>query len=315
MQPPPQARAGAARLGIAVTTYNRSAVVQELVTALETTTRSAYALVVCDDGSTDDTVAALRARGVRVISGQNRGIAWNKNRGLFYLTACAGCDVVLLLDDDVIPVAVGWERDWVRAGLSLGHVNLAHLARPDALLGGRCIPEDPGIATMTSGACIAASRRALAEVGYMDTRFRGYGHEHAEFSLRFLRAGFGGALWNPQPHQLLAYFFVMTAGLVLRDVSPVSDYTQAEPNRELSLKIRGDGIYRHAWRDEAERAALMSELESADHAPRSGVTIPAEFDSTAYLALNPDVAAAGVDPLYHYVAYGAAEGRPWRPSG
>ena len=37
-----------------------------------------------------------------------------------------------------------------------------------------------------------------------------------------------------------------------------------------------------------------------------------ELDTAAYLANNPDVAAAGVDPLMHYVAHGAAEGRTAR---
>ena len=33
------------------------------------------------------------------------------------------------------------------------------------------------------------------------------------------------------------------------------------------------------------------------------------FDRAFYLAQNPDVAAAGVDPLAHYLDYGGAEGR------
>ena len=35
----------------------------------------------------------------------------------------------------------------------------------------------------------------------------------------------------------------------------------------------------------------------------------ANFDTTLYLLRNPDVAAAGVDPLEHYLAFGASEGR------
>jgi hypothetical protein len=37
------------------------------------------------------------------------------------------------------------------------------------------------------------------------------------------------------------------------------------------------------------------------------------FDTAWYLAANPDVAAAGVDPLQHYIDYGAAEGRDPNP--
>jgi hypothetical protein len=38
------------------------------------------------------------------------------------------------------------------------------------------------------------------------------------------------------------------------------------------------------------------------------------FDGAAYLAANPDVARAGVDPRTHYDMYGRTEGRPLRPA-
>ena len=48
---------------------------------------------------------------------------------------------------------------------------------------------------------------------------------------------------------------------------------------------------------------------------RSGLASPLpEFDPAWYLARNPDVAAAGLDPFEHYLLYGAREGRdpaPW----
>ena len=33
------------------------------------------------------------------------------------------------------------------------------------------------------------------------------------------------------------------------------------------------------------------------------------FDTSAYLAANPDIAAAGLDPLDHYLRFGVYEGR------
>jgi serralysin len=36
----------------------------------------------------------------------------------------------------------------------------------------------------------------------------------------------------------------------------------------------------------------------------------ANFDTLGYLTANPDVAAAGVDPLGHYLQFGIYEGRP-----
>lgn len=38
-------------------------------------------------------------------------------------------------------------------------------------------------------------------------------------------------------------------------------------------------------------------------------SLPVNFDPDVYLELNPDVAAAGVDPSTHYISYGRVEGR------
>ncbi|MEE3626424.1 phytanoyl-CoA dioxygenase family protein [Nitrospirillum sp. BR 11752] len=40
--------------------------------------------------------------------------------------------------------------------------------------------------------------------------------------------------------------------------------------------------------------------------------LPADFDPEAYLALNPDVKAANVEPAEHYLNHGQREGRRWR---
>lgn len=309
---PRKAGAARVRLGIAITTYNRKAVIQQLLDALATATTGGYELVVCDDGSTDGTVDALRRRGVRVIAGSNRGVAWNKNRGLYFLLAHTTCEVILLLDDDVLPACVGWEQEWMAAALRLGHVNLAHPDLPDAVLGGGCTADDPGLATRIPGACIGSTRRALAEIGFMDTRFSGYGHEHVEYTLRFLRAGYGGALWQRRTGELSAYYYVIASGLILRDVPTASDYRNELVNRALSLELRTEELYRHAWRTAEERAQLLTELRGVTADGRSGVTIPTDFDEATYLALNPDVVRAGFHALHHYVAYGAREGRRWR---
>src|SRR5579872_278753 len=42
---------------------------------------------------------------------------------------------------------------------------------------------------------------------------------------------------------------------------------------------------------------------------RSRPKVSFYFDSAFYLAGNPDVAAAGVDPFVHFIQYGCAEGR------
>jgi hypothetical protein len=46
--------------------------------------------------------------------------------------------------------------------------------------------------------------------------------------------------------------------------------------------------------------------------PRQDLGLPVDFDGERYLALNPDVAAAQVDPKKHYLAYGWREGRAYK---
>ena len=36
--------------------------------------------------------------------------------------------------------------------------------------------------------------------------------------------------------------------------------------------------------------------------------LPAEFSTDLYLAVNPDVKVAGIDPVVHYLEFGAREG-------
>ena len=49
---------------------------------------------------------------------------------------------------------------------------------------------------------------------------------------------------------------------------------------------------------------------------QSGLNPNAWFDTRFYLEFYPDIAAAGMNPLFHYVYYGRAEGRlPARPGG
>ncbi|MGF6410355.1 hypothetical protein OKW37_002025 [Paraburkholderia sp. MM5482-R2] len=56
----------------------------------------------------------------------------------------------------------------------------------------------------------------------------------------------------------------------------------------------------------------MSSAESFQRKARLA-QLPDGFDPKLYLEANPDVGAAGVDPVDHFVDFGRAEGRPLRP--
>jgi adenylyl-sulfate kinase len=90
-----------------------------------------------------------------------------------------------------------------------------------------------------------------------------------------------------------------------RDVSPPSSLDE-----ELSA------LRRRA--NDGPPPSLQGTLPAADHPTAAGDatsnTLPDRFDCAAYLALNPDVAASGVDPVDHYLEFGRYEGRAYSSS-
>jgi glycosyltransferase involved in cell wall biosynthesis len=89
--------AGAATVGVVVTTYNHTRYLPDSLGSLARQSRSADAIVVVDDGSTDDPQPVVaRFPGVRLIRQQNRGLAAARNAGLAALDTA----FVLFLDAD-----------------------------------------------------------------------------------------------------------------------------------------------------------------------------------------------------------------------
>ena len=252
------------RLGIAITTYNSCDLVVRQVQELRRLTVADFDLVVADDGSTDGTVATLRELGVRVITGQNRGVAWNKNRGLFYLLNKTVCDIIFLLDDDLFPTESGWEKEWIEATERFGHVNyMIPKFFAERVVSGDMTSASPGLATGFFGPLIGCTRKACSYVGYFDVRFGRWGFEHVDFTHRFTRCGFGGVPpeQNCRNQQL---YIVLSTGVDLFDrVSTVSsdDKIQlAEKTREFYLKSQGLDIYRCPWNSEDEMLAFRIEM-------------------------------------------------------
>lgn len=67
-----------------------------------------------------------------------------------------------------------------------------------------------------------------------------------------------------------------------------------------------------SWFDESTPYLRLQQMarQVAPEEEYAGL-LPEGFDSIEYLLLNPDVAAAGVDPIGHYLTYGQKEGRAY----
>jgi GT2 family glycosyltransferase len=197
----------APRASIIVPTFQRRERLLDLLRALgrQTTDPATFEVIVVVDGSTDGSAAAAAAVTVpfrlRVIEQPNAGRASAVNAGC----RDAAGDLVLLLDDDMVPAA-----DWLAR-----HV-LAHDGLPRAAVMGAVPMETPSDAAPAAryvarrfnrhlqaiarpgyrllltdfySGNLSIARRDLAAVGGFDEAFRRYGNEDLELSVRLKAAG------------------------------------------------------------------------------------------------------------------------------
>ena len=255
-------------LGIAVVTYQRLHRLERLIPLLREMTESPHELVVADDGSDDGTAAWAREQGLRVITGPNRGVCWNKNRGLYALAAL-GCDPLLLFEDDVEPTAQGWERAWIEGTARWHHLAFAHPKIATTIVAGDGSPQRPFVNNKATAQCSSISAQALREVGYLDTRFKGYGVGHAEWTTRIKRARYGyQEITLPDGRRAKANLY-LTGGLVAHDEPSHRDNVQVVANKELFRAIKREPIYRDPWSTPEERADFLAEQDQAGIQTRS----------------------------------------------
>jgi GT2 family glycosyltransferase len=198
---------------IVIPSFRDATLVSQLVEKIrQTTMRGRVRIIVCDDASGPEHVAALRAiPGITVVeSDENRGFAANVNRGMH---AADPAHDVVLLNSDVIPL-----RDWL-AGLQFAATRSpwigiagAKLLYPDMHIqyGGTIrnarAPEwfdhryrgkpgawgpanVPGPTLAATGAAMYIRRDAREAVGAFDEALP-MGYEDVDYCLRAWRAGY-----------------------------------------------------------------------------------------------------------------------------
>jgi glycosyltransferase involved in cell wall biosynthesis len=250
---------GSAPLGIGVITYNRLEQVRRCVEAIRSLTRTPYHLVIADDGSEDGTAAWARESGLPVVTGRNRGVAWNKNRALYWLMHRTRCEKLLLIEDDIYPVRPGWEQGWLEALDRFPHLNLSP---PAACPGGT--EKEAVVATYAGypalnwvgGVLMAMTRKGMETVGYLDTRFQGYGREHRDLTERYQRAG----LHPPEGYLTLRDGSLSEHGACIGEPERVRQWFR---NCTLAGEIAGEPVWRPPARGTEERAALLEEQQAA----------------------------------------------------
>jgi len=92
-------------------------------------------------------------------------------------------------------------------------------------------------------------------VGYLDTRFSGYGHAHVERTRRFLRCGFSG-LEDAGSKEYLS----IIGGLESHDAPSYRDLEHVERNAEVFSALVAEPVYRDPWRGDVEKAFFVEEV-------------------------------------------------------
>lgn len=179
--------------GVAICTFNRANQIGALIEAVIATTKDTK-IVVADDGSTDDTpYVVAQFKGVLYMRGPNKGVAYNKNRGLYALQTCR---FIAILEDDLFPETAGWFERYREASTSSG---IHHFCRVQDKEVPEVIPEftewmvaerglTPIYGPSPRGDLTFLTSAVLNTVGGLNPEFLGVGFAHGEWSNRVFNA-------------------------------------------------------------------------------------------------------------------------------
>ncbi|UNC13136.1 glycosyltransferase [Acidiphilium multivorum] len=301
------------KIGIGITTFNRFEVLKESIRRIKNFTSIPCEIFVADDGSIDNTLEFIpNEDGIYYFSGRNRGVAWNKNRCLFFFRNFIHVDVIILLDDDVHVDGIGWEQNFVNGAIKYGHINYAFPDMIEENVDRRCDSIEPGITRKLGGPCIAFSHPALDECGYFDSRFLKFGHEHTEFTKRLVSAGYGGINRLEKDGQATDYFFVVRSDILFASVTSTgNDIDIANNARIWDEVVSKDGsLFRSPWSTLPQKIEFLAEQRQiAERYQFPFPFIQAPFDEVAYGTIFQDIEDTSLSPWRHFVAHGLSEGR------
>lgn len=180
--------------GIAICTYNRGNQLGDIIRGVLDTKPPKCRLVVCDDGSTDDTPYVVSDFSeVIYIRGPNKGVGANKNRALW---ALQDCHFLAIIEDDLMPISPGWFDLYENTAVLTG---IHHFCRVQDKEVSEKIPEftewlskyntTPIYGDSVRGDFTFLTASVIKGVGGFNALFQGAGYAHGEWSERVVKAG------------------------------------------------------------------------------------------------------------------------------
>ena len=177
-----------ARIGIAITTHNRPAVLARAIQQHLNYLPSGSLLVVIDDGSQP---AAAIPEGVELVRLEiSQGIVAAKNASLTALMD-AGCEHLFLFDDDAWPISPAWHLPYIESPEPHLAYQFLDLAGPNKLNDIAVLYRDDKHIAYTGqrGVMLYYHRSAIEKVGGFDPVYGRGMYEHSDLALRIHNAG------------------------------------------------------------------------------------------------------------------------------
>lgn len=217
-------------IGIAVITYNRLQSLKLCIASIRKHTRKPYHLLVCDDGSTDGTQEWCRTVHIPLCTGDNVGIAGNKNRALSTLLY-GSFDAYVLIEDDTRILKPNWDAIFQFAIPATGNSLFVHTLRRHQA----DYRETYGTHSVTyfkksNGFFMIMTPEVLRTVGGFDRRFGQYGFEHYDFSYRVFKAGLTRGI---NPHLESTSTFITLDSKVKSILSVEAMKTSIQKNQKI----------------------------------------------------------------------------------
>ncbi len=187
------------RMFIGILTYNGLHHTQRCVESLIAHTQGPWTALILDNASSDATPDYLRSLNDERISvhcgGENLGVGGGRNWLLEQLTASLHDDDLIVLLDNDIEVAAGWERPFLDAFAARANLGIAGRWAFSMLVHDTwrdILPEDSadsGPVDTVQGCCVFIRASTARAVGGFDTSLGRFWHEDDDYSIRALHAG------------------------------------------------------------------------------------------------------------------------------
>lgn len=172
------------KIGIGICTYNRLHLLQRCVKSIVDLTPRPYRLVIASDGSTDGTHVWLKKSDhMSVRARRNRGVCANKNRLLAKLD---DCDYIFVLEDDIIIRSPRWIEWYIRTSLESGYEHFSYMNKLGRGKKHRKAYKTTHVMKShgTTGHLAFLTKNVIARCGGYNTKYRGHGFGHLEYSKR-----------------------------------------------------------------------------------------------------------------------------------